>query len=624
MDPLSNPKKRINNFRGLYRRGMADEVPLDHAIQCTNVVFNKRGEYNSRDGLTASVNLGHQVVRSFLATFNNSNLKLLTLDPTGNLYVDSSGSPVLSIFGMSDFAALNIYNRTYVLPFMTAGGPEYLYVWDGVNAFRRALGAAPSAAGPITCTVGAAGHIDVGTYKFAVSFITNTGFKTQPGVKVGGVFTPGVFVAPGGTKVNLSNIPTGPTGTVSRQILVTKGNLNQYYYAPGGLINDNVTTIATLDFFNSDLAVSADDLFDLLESIPAAGTYGWIDKYRGRMIVLGGEGDLVRVSNSGDPESFNSVNGYIQIQSEQDGNVVRGTMQLRDILYFTKSVGIYSIQENVGQPPALWGSPIPIDGGVGAISHGISSITGSQPNLSVNDAYVIADFAGLYLFNGTVQQPPLTWKIDDLWKQYVGVGNSGKVTVCINPFDELIYICVIGMSFILLGDYSEGFNADQIKWSMWQFPADVKSIGLFTYNDVDSFGYYLRVALIGINTMYKVQPGASNTDFGTAVQTTMQLGFTDLDTAGINVFRGIRIRCRRPNVGSNVNLLLTAFGEDNVTSINIPTISVPPIPGLEYFREFNFTGEKMSLLLKTANAGDAIAVQRVDFFGDKLWDMRPQ
>src|SRR5437899_6782823 len=512
---------RIDQFKGMYKRGLADECPKDHAICAENVIFTKKGEVSTRPGSAVSYAMNHSVKRIFLASFDDNRLVLLTLDNNGNLYQDNNPTPLFSNAIMGDFAAYNLFNKCFILPICKSFPPINLKVWDGIHSVRDAAGLAPTSSftaadGPADLT----GGLDPGVHKFAVSFITNTGFTTQPGPKIAGVFTAVTYTAPGAKKVTLTGIPTGGSQVVGRQILVTRGNEDLFFYAPGGTINNNTTTTIDLDFFDSDLDISADELFDRLETIPGAVLAGALNSYHGRLVSTA-QGDLVRVSLPGDPEAMDNVNGFIQVPDARDGNVTRAICEVSDVLYLLKFVGIFSTQDN-GDVPSSWPLVL-LDGGAGSYQFGISSITGSQPSLTANQIFTIADRDGLFLFNGVVIRPQLTWKIDDLWRTLTH-GAEYNITTVIDPYNELIYCILptngfVSPNLLLVGDYSEGLNWKDIKWAVYFFPWHVNSIAMMNFQDQDGlsdYDYCLRMGTNDNNNLYKHHIGYTD-DAGTAI-----------------------------------------------------------------------------------------------------------
>ena len=600
-------KITFHQFNGLYSRGLPDEVPQDHAIACNNILFGKKGEFTTRFGMANSLSLSHTVKRMFLSTIS-SNLVPLTLDNSGNIYA-GTGGVLFSNPSMIDFVGLNIFNKTLILPILNHSDPTVkLQIWDGTTI--RAIGATPPGAG-MTATVDtvASSRITPGVHKFAVSFVTSTGFVTAPSPAVS-------FTSAGDFRILISNIPIGPAGTVGRQILVTKSNLDLYYYLQ--LINDNITTSTIADFFDTALAVSADTLFDLTTVIAGNGV-GGLDKYHGRVIAFGGENDLVRVSNPGDAESFDNVNGYIQIPSENDGNIVAATFQISDNIYFTKMPGIYTVTDN-GGVPSSW-TVIPIDGGCGAMGYGVSTITAGQKSLNVNDSCLLADLDGLFVFNGIIQRPPLTWKINDLWKSYVTLNTINSITVFIDPFSERFYISIRGSAILLVGDYSQGWNADVIRWSVWTFPNVIQSIAMATLAD-DEFKYALRIGFQSVAGLSKMHEGYFS-DLGTSIVSNITLPLVTFEEGGISIFRGVRVRASKLGGSASVDLNIKLYDESMALRATPSVISVAVNPAQEYLRQINFVGEKMAVDLSVTSTDAYFNIQRVDLLGKPLWTSRP-
>lgn len=609
MDLKPYIKETLDQFNGLYQRGMSDQVPKDHSSSLSNVSFGNSGEVATRDGLSPSFAFSHPVRRLFISAIN-ATLTPLTLDDTGNLYIGANPVPIFTAAGMIDFVALNMFNRTYILPILASGG-AFMQVWNGTY-IRDSLGFAPLSFMAVA-NAGIPGNIVAGVHGFAVSYLTDTGFITKPTI----VAVP--LTATGVNEVDVTAIPIGPTGTVGRWILTTKANLNEFFFVH--LVNDNTTNAVIFDFLDTSLVISADYLFDERQFI-IAGSTGGIDKFHDRLVVFGGEGNLARVSKIGDPEAFDDVTGYIQFPDEKDGNVIAATFQLRDSLYFTKSVGIFAVIET-GDDPSEW-RVIPIDGGAGAVVYGVSTITSSQPHLPSGDVVLLADLSGLLIFDGVVRRPELTWKIENLWKLMVTFANFTRVTVCVDPFKAEIYVHPADSSFILVGNYSLGLTAESIKWSVWSWThinLNVKAIALASFTDNYETSYSLRISFTTINTLYKVKSGQT-TDAGAAIRCFYQTTFLSPSSGTVNCFRALVFRARRKSGGANLALDLSLSREDTQAFVAVPSLSLPSAPGREYLRQINFMGEKM-LVLIASNDVDGFVLERMDSYAKKLFDARP-
>ena len=248
MDLTEDTLVTIDKFNGLWKRGMADTCPPDHAICCQNVKFPTPGQVDTRDGLAPSLTLGWNVKKQYLATYNNPdfNQSLITLDDSGNLYSGTNPVPIYTLSGMYDFHLINLFDRVYILPITDQGTSPSLLVWDGINPVRKAAGYPPVSA-PTASSAGA-GKLDAGIHKFAVCYVTNTGFLTGYGPSVS-------YTSAGSDSVTLASIPIGGTQVTQRVIVATRAGETEFFFVPGGTINDNTTTSVTLSFYDTDLTM---------------------------------------------------------------------------------------------------------------------------------------------------------------------------------------------------------------------------------------------------------------------------------------------------------------------------------------------------------------------------------
>jgi hypothetical protein len=631
-------KVTIDTFKGLYKRGIADQCPSDHAICCQNCDFTNPGQFSKRPGVAVSLVLSWQVVQQYLATFPSYST-LVTLDVSGNLYSGNNPTPIYSLTGMFDFHLLNVYGRVYILPITNLFPAPNLLVWDGVNPVRQALGFAPTTT--FSAADGASdptGGLDPGVHLFAVCYLTNTGFTTQPGPKIMGVFTAVSYTAPGLVQVNLSGIPTGPSPqTVGRIILATKANETEFFYVPGGQINDNTTTTLTLDFFDTSLAISADSLFDLLEFLPCqapTGTgSGMLATYNGRVVVATGK--QVWVSIDQEPEAFDNVVGFINVPALAANNVAIGVFVLLDVLYFTCLIGIYSTQDNLGDP-GTWDVVI-VDGAITAYKNGISTISSASPALGVSETVLLAHREGLFIFNGNAQRPELSWKIKDIWDT-ITVGQYRNIMVSVDFYRKLIYVLLpvnnsLVPNVMLMADYSEmntasltspaSIDKNNIKWTYHFFPFIPLSIGMAFFTDQDGISasdYFLRIGSASDNNLYKLVPGLLNDD-GDAIDTRYCCYLATVQQGAINLFRALRFRAR-----GNGTMSVRLNSEDFSTALQQTpnSLTIPLNPAQEYVRQINFMNEKLTVQVSNANIDEQMTVDRIDIFAKRIFAARPQ
>jgi len=281
------------------------------------------------------------------------------------------------------------------------------------------------------------GDVPAGLYQINVVYETDTGFLTNPSVDSHVAIS---FNAAGAHQINITGLPIGPAGTVARNIIITQaGQTEPYWFVPGtsgGVINDNTTTTTILDFFATDLVDSADYLFNVRANIPSGQG---INVYAARLAIWGlqqPDNSIIRFSNAGTPETFDkTLETYIV--NKDDGYFVSNTCIIRDVLYITKSKGIYSALDN-GLDPINWDTANPIDQSVGTPSfRGISTASPSIENSSQSDSVMIADTSGIYLFNGTIQLPALTWKIQDLWDS---INNYNSIAIVVDVKNKRFHV----------------------------------------------------------------------------------------------------------------------------------------------------------------------------------------
>jgi len=479
---------RIDDFMGYWARGGEDEVPPDHFSACENLQTEYRA-FRTRDGIEPFIPFSN-VVRMYTYIMQDGH-SLIALDVGGNFYHDRSPTPytpILSLPGCTDFSMLSIAGRAYITPNQTltdAQGNQYLvgmqnqsvYVYKGTGvAARKAGGAPPVGASFAASNSATAGSVETGVHVFAVVYETDTGYLTAPGPAIFATVT-----APGGKKVSLTGIPTSPdTFVVARWIIATKRITNyngdqdgyQFFFIPSSRIGDNVTTTATVDFFDVDLLEDASHLIDNYTNIPAGVG---ICLYHNRMVTFGeyDNKSVARVSAVGEPEAVNQIDGLLIVPL--DGIAISNGQEYRDNLYLFKPTRTFSYVDN-GDTPANWPLTI-VDNGCGASPHGLALVLDSG---GVNIEYlIVVDYSGVMLFNGIFSRPnnELTWKIKDFW---LDLDRSSFLNIQImnDTINQRLYLTLPDRK-MLMGDYALNLTAKEIKWIPWRFDISTNTIALY-------------------------------------------------------------------------------------------------------------------------------------------------
>lgn len=415
------------------------------------------------------------------------------------------------------------------------------------------------------------GNIAAGTYMIDVLYNTDTGFLTppssSPNLKIQ------VVVGSDNSSITLSNIPTGPSYVTSREIIVAlvdiNGNVSDYFFVPtedGGIINDNTTTTATISFFVTDLVENANYLFNVRPRIPAGQG---INLYAARLVLWGfpqPDASTLRLSNRGDPETFDLTQESL-IVVKDDGYICTNTAILNDLLYIWKNKGIYSTFDN-DDIPVNWDTTV-VDQSVGCGFRGLSTASPTLAKGSHSGLIAFADDNGAYLFNGNVQQPEISWKVEDLWNIDVS-----QVSTIIDIVYKRIFFYNFPAGTTLAGlclvaSFSDGASADAIKWDTWTYLNNIRLL----IDDTGKFTLVVNILSSGKiikldTTQFHDYVDGSSTS---PINHYAILGGQEAAEGAINILEGIRIRVTGDNA-----LYTTVSGEDDIfTATPINRVSVP-------------------------------------------------
>lgn len=241
--------------------------------------------------------------------------------------------------------------------------PQVLYVDTAYPAGAATPANAPEPAGNSISTIftdtttalglGTATDDTTSTFSWRISFITDTGSESplsSPQTTSWSIDdSGGANTTIGKYGVLLSDIPTGPKGTVARRIYRTKNMKNgtdgageTYYYATQ--INDN-TTNEWLDVIPDNLLGSEKDVTD---SVIISGNYSHAVAWNGVMWLAGGESHPTRViySSQGLPEQFGMSN-YFEVGVRNGGHITGLVPYYDSLLVFReKAIDIIRFQNN--------------------------------------------------------------------------------------------------------------------------------------------------------------------------------------------------------------------------------------------------------------------------------------
>src|SRR5574339_282835 len=340
----------------------------------------------------------------------------------------------------------------------------------------------PTTSAPQTQNSATKGYCDLGLHAIGVVYETDTGYLTAPGPEFLAIQT---FVNEN-RAVTVTGIPVSPDSFVVRRHLVASvaiedfnGNNRttdfayQLFFIPGGTIDDNTTTTWTGSFYDADLVDDASHLIDNFAEIPAGVT---LASYHNRLVLTTTFDDvsIVYLSAPGEPEAIDQVDGILIMPL--DGLPITNAQEFRDVLYTFKATRTMAWVDN-GDVPSTWQGNW-IDQGVGASVHGIAFVLDSG---GVNiDYLLVVDYSGIMIFNGYYARPELTWKIQDFWFE-LERNDFANIQIMNDSLTQKLYMTLPDKR-MLVGDYKNGLNPKDIRWTPWSFDIETTTITLVDTN----------------------------------------------------------------------------------------------------------------------------------------------
>lgn len=645
----------FDDFRGAFSRGSREVVPPGFAWTCENNVYNTK-QLQSRPGFAKDVALPFEGIglrmglkRMYLYTFSDGTTGFLILrvyldgGQYFHLFDTESATPNTPILELTldedaDFSAITLNDKIYITPHnrVTGYAGEVVYVYDGTTV-RQAAGAKPST-GLAAAVSATAGNVSVGNHLIAYAFETASGFITRPSVTTLHNQTTAA------RKIDLSSVDTGPAGTIKRHILASKliigydGNPEHYelFFVPDGIINDNIATTITIDFIDSALVSTADYTLDNLEEIPS-GTA--LTTYQGSMVVVGEAEDssnddangpyVVRVSVSGDPETFSAVDGWIKVAPGDGGGVITA-IEFRSLLHFFKRHRTLATQSN-GDAPSTWPVSM-VDSGIGSPSPWLGEVLDAKS--SNRDMILVGDEAGLYAYNGSYSEKALSWNIEEDWKNRLNIDNT---EIQIDPISFRIYITAQFAEnaddipdYLIVADYKEGMSVDSVKWDYWSFAA-FKSDTVYPASiQVDEDGLFM----IGGNLeadddyTYRLDNDRQTDDWESGTYNSLYETGNVPDNQDGTILQALISRLRMS--GTRMNFVYSISDMEGTVIKEFPEIALTAFPNKYYEFKHNAKSESFLLTLLagyddsgTGADGAPFNIRKLGLYGKPLWSSRP-
>lgn len=615
----------ITAFRGLYANGMDDACPPGFFIDSLNTQFEEI-EVKTRDGNTRIFTLAN-IRRYFVYKRLNETSRYLILDTDGNLWDSLYGSPLVSNVNYKDFSAVNYLNRAYITFHNRIEGipGTVIQVYEGAGpGTLRPAGGTPPIGFTLTLAISTTiGDLGLGKYLVAVVYETSSGFITAPGPAVFGDID-----SPGGFRLNVSDIPIGPAGTVARRLIITKsipaglysGNQfgYEYFFVPNGRIPNNTDTVLNdINFFDDDLIDSADFLFDSRSTLPCG--LG-LTIYNNKMCLWGVPGfeHYVFFSKALYVETFDSTGGLLYLDPSDAISSIKNVVDHETSLLIQTQDRTYITVDN-GNDPDTWRAD-PLDKAIGAEVFSVSKILDSRG--TAVKRFFQGDKSGIYCYEGGgFQDPAFTLNIIDLWNR-INKKEFNKVQIVDDPENKYLYAAIpldnsTECSHILQADYNNSFNrygmlvASQVRWSIWAMPWLVSCIVLD-----DNAEKHTVLKQSGFEGNIYEQDWTTDLDDLTRITSYIHTHLLSMKGSHAVNHYGF-LEARAEGVGK-LNIYL--YGMNNVKQIIPPAWTLSQTPRLYYQKPINFVDTKMSVkLMSNENAGDKFVIFDLSIDMKPLW-----
>lgn len=387
--------------------------------------------------------------------------------------------------------------RVYFCGWDTSGnGTMQANVHDGASA-TDACFRGPLAITTFTAADGGGGGLcTLGTHKLAFIFQSRSGFPGQPSPATGGAFAPASVVLSAGLhSITLTLTLTTPADAGGNSeilpIMTRADNLNNWFFLPPtSYTTTNGTnppastvgwsTVFTINISDEDLAnqTSALPHFSCMvqngtqPGIPTPPNPSYVAPYGQRMVY--GNGVNVYVSDIDNPQFITADLNLVANPSQRN---VKIAFAIGQELFLTGDKWTGRVRDN-GDAPSTWPEPSTISDAIGApFPNCVSPKTGGQGNYR----WIASEF-GLYFFDGSYADKPVTYYVSDQWAR-INWNYAYTIQMADDVSNLRLYLAVpldanTEPSHVFVVDYSNGSTYDtcDITFDNYSF-ATFSSIG---------------------------------------------------------------------------------------------------------------------------------------------------
>src|SRR3990167_6298903 len=382
------------NVGGISDRESLLAVDENYLLEALNLTQIEKGVWATRNGFTELTALVSPTGESYTSQFDYQNPNTGRREHLGvigkTIVRDGSGKyTALSTTARGRWIFWSIANIAYYF-----NGKDIIR-YDG-DTFRTIIATVPSTI--VTGTASVTGSLTAGDYRYKVTFVSDVR-ESLPST------TSAAIAAAGSDGIDISSIPTGPIGTVARNIYRTGVNGTVLYFYEQ-TINNNFSTTARSTIADSSLGAVVNEE----GGIPL--NYTGADIYNDHLMVWGVDDyfDTLFFSVTGKPETF-EPDDFIDFAGKTGdvtGGIIRG-ISYRGRFYVFRQDIIHVLMGNNRDDFITSVNSIPF-GIVGAIA---------QDSFQIIDGFIyFLSEDGPYVFDGVSAPRYIGGNTPAIWDPY--------------------------------------------------------------------------------------------------------------------------------------------------------------------------------------------------------------
>lgn len=609
-------KYGVTGPRGPWSRLDNRPVPIERGSLAQNVRF-ETNRVKTRDGFGADFSVSGKVTTIYHWITNDTGIEI-------NRVIFKDGDDV-KMRDMVSLVTQTLFTQSGGRSAPPAEGGSRLYIPVNTTAGIAAsqlrivnalLGgvpadfafAAPMVIAPTVADAGA-GSVTAGDHRFGYIMESRTGFVGKPGPQPSGVFTPvTATVAAGGRTLTLTVNGTMPDDAAYLHPIMTRiDNPDRWYFVPdaavavpGGAV---WTANMTIDISDEDLANSAtvvDEQFDYLtQDSGGSGPFNPFAVFEIGQRLCYLTPQKAYISDPQDYQALTEVEHTIQLPGQRQ--FIAG-FAIRDNVYFVGPSWTYGTSDN-GDRPRLWVQPELVSGGIGTLGNQcVAWKTGG-------DYAWIANYSGLYFFDGQYDERPVSYMVEDSWRR-INWGAAYAVQVVDDFVQQRVIVAApldgaTEPTHMLVFDYSRGFKWDQVDFSLDNLPSNFSAIGLVKNRTTGRPEMYVGPSAAGHMLRQQVD---LRTDDSEAIDS--------LYETGLMLREGEKWKFMKMGwleliaVGEG-DLAVTVYGLDRVYDAPLGTILLTEEPGNHPLIPLDFNDENFSVRVESSTLGGWFDLSRI-------------